>query len=195
VHKRPQDAFLKVIFWNLHPIYNITVGNQSYVLSCLPAKIVDNIPYKRLIVRQVLSGGCEMRRIFLSCLLVLAFFSFSLDAHALNPIRVEVLFMNHGPMQPTVKQMRELFSGYGDRIDVTWYDLDTREGQQFMTKKGLREHIPLMIWIDGNVTVRIGQKETRFTGFPAGSGPDSFQGKWTMQDLKAALDQATVRKR
>jgi hypothetical protein len=44
-----------------------------------------------------------MRRIFLSCLLVLAFFSFSLDAHALNPIRVEVLFMNHGPMQPTVK--------------------------------------------------------------------------------------------
>ena len=135
-----------------------------------------------------------MKKILLSCLLVLFFWVSLPSLYAFGPLQVEVLFMNHGPMQPTVKQMRELFSGYGGRIAVTWYDLDTREGQQFVSKKGVREHVPLMIWIDGNVTVRIGQKETRFSGFPAGSGPESFQGKWTMQDLRAALDQGTARK-
>lgn len=135
-----------------------------------------------------------MKKIFLSCLIFLLF-CFSLPSlYAVGPLRVEVLFMNHGPMQPTVKQMRDLFSKYGGRIAVTWYDLDTREGQQFMSKKGVREHVPLMLWIDGNVAVRIGQKEIRFSGFPVGSGPESFQGKWTMQDLKTALDQGTVKK-
>lgn len=135
-----------------------------------------------------------MRKMSRLCILVLIALCFAINARAAGSPNVEVLFMNHGPMQPTVKQMRELFSGYGDRIAVTWYDLDTREGKQFMSKKGLREHVPLMIWIDGNTTVKVGQKETRFTGFPAGTGPEFFQGKWTMQDLKAALDQVAAKK-
>ena len=135
-----------------------------------------------------------MKKIGILCMLGLITLCFAVGAGAAGSVNVEVLFMNHAPMQPTVKQMRELFSGYGDRIAVTWYDLDTREGQQFMTKKGLREHVPIMIWIAGNVTVKLGQKEIRFAGFPAGSGPEAFQGKWTIQDLKTALDQITARK-
>jgi len=31
-------------------------------------------------------------------------------------------------------------------------------------------------------------------GFPTGSGPAFFQGKWTMDDLKAAIDQSALKK-
>jgi len=31
-------------------------------------------------------------------------------------------------------------------------------------------------------------------GFPSGSGPAAFQGKWTMEDLRKALDQLTDKK-
>jgi hypothetical protein len=40
----------------------------------------------------------------------------------------------------------------------------------------------------------VGTKKVQFVGFPTGSGPAFFQGKWTVDDLKAALDQATVKK-
>jgi hypothetical protein len=47
-----------------------------------------------------------------------------------------------------------------------------------------------MIWIAGKNAVAINGKEIKFGGFPAGSGPAFFQGKWTMKDLRKALDQA-----
>ena len=52
-----------------------------------------------------------------------------------------------------------------------------------------------IVWIDGSQVVVIGGvRKVQFAGFPTGSGPPSFQGKWTMDDLKAALDQATAGK-
>jgi hypothetical protein len=64
-----------------------------------------------------------------------------------------------------------------------------------MAKKGIKQHVPLIVWIDGSQVVVIGGvRKVQFSGFPTGSGPVSFQGKWTMNDLKAALDQATAGK-
>ena len=62
-----------------------------------------------------------------------------------------------------------------------------------MAKKGINQHVPLVIWIDDQV-VPVDGKEIIFAGFPTGSGPAFFQGKWTMDDLKAALDQVTGKK-
>jgi hypothetical protein len=63
-----------------------------------------------------------------------------------------------------------------------------------MAKKGVRQHVPLVIWMDDQVKFRVEGKDITFAGFPTGSGPQSFQGKWTVDDLKAALDQATAKK-
>jgi hypothetical protein len=110
-------------------------------------------------------------------LTVLVMLSLSLSAHAVKPTKVEVLYMNHGPLMSTVK-----------------HDFDTSEGEQFMAKKGIKQHVPLIIWIDGNPSVKVGEKEIKFVGFPTGSGPAGFQGKWTMDDLRTALDQVTAQK-
>jgi hypothetical protein len=109
-------------------------------------------------------------------------------------VKVDVLYMNHGPLKDTLIKMKGILSGYGEKLNVTWYDFDSPEGGQFMAKMGIQQHVPLMIWIDGRPKVAIGAKQITFAGFPSGSGPAAFQGKWTMDDLKVALDQATAGK-
>ncbi len=107
------------------------------------------------------------------------------------PVSVEVLYMNHGPLQPTLKEIRSICGGYGKALVVAWYDFESPEGEKFMARKGIHQHVPLVIWIDGKATAKIQGKEAQFAGFPTGAGPLSFQGKWSLDDLRGALDQVT----
>jgi hypothetical protein len=134
-----------------------------------------------------------MKKILLGCLLLAVISLFS-NAYAGRHIRVEVLYMNHGPLTDTLDKMKGVFSGYGDKISVSWYEFFSKEGEDFKAKKGINQHMPLMIWIDGDTVVKLGQKQVKFAGFPTGAGPAFFQGKWTIDDLKSALDQATAKK-
>ncbi|MEN6623922.1 MAG: hypothetical protein ABFD50_20550, partial [Smithella sp.] len=68
------------------------------------------------------------------------------------------------------------------------------DGEKFMAKKGIHEHIPLMIWINGKTSYPLNGKEIKFSGFPSGSGPEFFQGKWTMEDLRKVMNQVTNKK-
>ena len=111
-----------------------------------------------------------------------------------QPVSVEILYMNHGPLLSTIKGVKELCNSYGKDLTVSWYDFENPEGEKFMARKGVRQHLPLVIWIADKVTVNVNGKEVQFVGFPTGSGPPSFQGKWTLADLRAALDQATGKK-
>jgi hypothetical protein len=135
-----------------------------------------------------------MKKTFFSCLMVALTLSFLLNAHAAGKATVEVLYMDHGPLMETVNQLKKLFSGYGESLSVSWYEFESKEGEEFMAKKGIRQHVPLVIWIEGKPKWTVGAKEVTFAGFPTGSGPPFFQGKWTMEDLRASLDQATSKK-
>ncbi len=135
-----------------------------------------------------------MKKTLLGCIFVLAFISFFPSAYAAKSTRVEVLYMNHGPLMDTLDRMKGVFSGYGDKVGVFWYSFESKKGEAFKAKKGINGHVPLVIWIDGNTEVKVGEKRVTFVGFPTGAGPASFQGKWTIDDLKAALDQATAKR-
>jgi len=131
----------------------------------------------------------------ISCLFVLVLLGLGLGAHAADkPTRIDVLYLNHGPLQETLGKIRGVFSGYGDKVTVSWYDFESSEGERFKASKGIKQHVPLVIWIDDASAVSVGAKKVQFVGFPTGSGPAFFQGKWTVDDLKAALDQATAKK-
>ena len=135
-----------------------------------------------------------MKKIILSCLVVLVVFSIPLTLFAATEVKVEVLYMNHGPLLESLEQIKKVFSQYGSKITVSWYDFETKEGEQFMVKKGITQHVPLVIWLDAKSTVPVNGKEIKFVGFPTGSGPAFFQGKWTMEDLRKALDEITSKK-
>jgi hypothetical protein len=123
--------------------------------------------------------------------IVLIIFTLALAAGAAQKVSVEILYMNHGPLQSTLKEIDNICTQYKDQITVSRYDFESPTGEKFMAKKGIHQHIPLMIWIAGKNTVSIKGKEILLSGFPTGSGPAFFQGKWTMEDLRAALSQAT----
>jgi hypothetical protein len=139
-----------------------------------------------------------MKKILIGCLLVavipLFLSAYTSNAYAAKPARVEVLYMSHGPLMDTLDKMKGVFSSYGNKISVSWYDFESKEGEDFKAKKGINRHVPLVIWIDGNEVVKVGQKQIKFVGFPTGAGPVFFQGKWTIDDLKTALDQAIAGK-
>ena len=108
-----------------------------------------------------------------------------------NPVQIDVLYMNHGPMQPTLRDLRALFPQYGDKIMVSWYDFESDEGERFKTKRGISQHIPLVIWVDGRSELVNNGRTIKFEGFPTGSGPSFFQGKWKLEDLVIILDRMT----
>ena len=115
-------------------------------------------------------------------------------ATAGNPVKIEVLYMNHGPLQDSLEGIKKVFSQYKGKVAVSWYDFESKEGEEFMAKKKITQHIPLMIWMDNQVKFKVDGKEIAFAGFPTGSGPAFFQGRWTNADLQKVLDQLTGKK-
>jgi hypothetical protein len=135
-----------------------------------------------------------MKKIILSCMVVLVLFSVPFAVSAAKEVKVEVLYMNHGPLLSTLNEIKALFAKYDGKIAVFWHDVETQDGEKFMAQKKLKGHIPLVIWMDDYVKFQIDGKEIIFAGFPTGKGPYFFQGKWTMEDLKKALDQMTQKR-
>jgi hypothetical protein len=137
-----------------------------------------------------------MKKIILSsvAMAVLVLLSSPMAAISASPVMVDILYMNHGPLRPTVEQIRQVLSGYGDKVSSSWYDFESKEGEKFMSQKGLKQHIPLVIWVNGKSAVSVEGKDVQLMGFPSGSGPAAFQGKWTIEDLRKALDQLTDKK-
>ena len=135
-----------------------------------------------------------MKKIISSFCLLLVLNSIPSMALAAQPVRIDVLYMNHGPLFSTLQEIKALFGKYGKMIAVSWHDIDTDDGERFMAKKGIRGHIPLVIWMDDQVKFQVGGREVVFAGFPTGSGPAFFQGKWTMADLQKVLDQMNGKK-
>jgi hypothetical protein len=125
---------------------------------------------------------------FLAVLFVLLL---AVPAQAAEPIKMEVLFMNHGPLRSTINNIRTIAAKYEGKVTVAWYDFDSKEGVAFMDSKGITEHIPLMIWINGSPTQKIDGADVTFSGFPSGAGPAMFRGSWDMDMLDKALNQVT----
>ena len=118
-------------------------------------------------------------------------FCFATSVLAIQPVKVEVLFMNHGPLRATINNMQTLFAKYENKVSVKWYDFDSPEGVKFMKSKGVTDHTPLVIWIDGKSTQNIDGKEVNFKGFPSDTGPAAFRGSWNLDMLNKVLDQST----
>jgi hypothetical protein len=135
-----------------------------------------------------------MRKGFLFSLLTVSLLCIPWIAMAGNPVKVEVLYMNHGPLQDSLEGIKKVFSQYKGKVVVSWYDFESKEGEEFMAKKKITQHIPLAIWMDDQVKFKVDGKEIVFAGFPTGSGPAFFQGKWTNADLQKVLDQLTGKK-
>ena len=110
------------------------------------------------------------------------------------PTTVEIIHLNHAPILPTVAAVEALLAEYGDRVTWQTYDFDTDEGQAFAEDHGLFDHTPIAVFIDGEMEVEVNGRPVKFYSFPQGEGVGGMvaEGGWSLDDLRAALDQATA---
>jgi hypothetical protein len=110
-------------------------------------------------------------------------------AGAFEVVKIEILYMNHGPLRPTIRNLQEMFGHYQGQVNVVWYDEDQKEGKAFEKDKGIQGHVPLLMLINGKKEFVVEGKTIIFEGFPSGSGPfKEVEGNWSITDLQRLLD-------
>lgn len=115
-------------------------------------------------------------------LLIFAFFIFSLinaaGVYATGKVNVVVAGdINHGPMQPTIRAIKEVTGKYGDQINVTWIDLDTAEGARYFREHSLSAHLNVLI--NGHYQFLVSSRKVTFQWF------EGVQ--WKKSDLDAVI--------
>ena len=95
-----------------------------------------------------------------------------------SPVSVVVVgTITHGPMQPTIKSIKDVLSKYGDKVSVTWVDMSTKEGDKYATEHKLDAHMNIVI--NGTYKYQVNGKNVEFQWFEGQ--------QWTQQDLDAVL--------
>ncbi len=86
-------------------------------------------------------------------------------------------YINHGPMQPTIKAIKEVISKYDDKVSVNWIDLETKEGQDYFKDHDLSAHLNIII--NGKYKYELDGKEITFQWFEGQN--------WTKGDLDTVI--------
>lgn len=108
--------------------------------------------------------------------------------------RVEIAFLNHPPVLGALTEVDKLLASYGDRVTVIRYDLETDQGAAFAKSKRLTGHVPIAIFVNGAMEVKLKERAVKFYSFPQGQGTWMVaSGSWTVEDLRQTLDQALSR--
>jgi hypothetical protein len=95
-----------------------------------------------------------------------------------SPVTVVIAgYINHGPMQPTVRAIKEVLSKYDGSIDVTWVDLATSQGQSYFQEHGLTAHMNVII--NGTYEYEVDDKTVDFQWFEGQ--------QWTEEELDTVL--------
>jgi hypothetical protein len=113
-------------------------------------------------------------------------------ARSAATVTVEILYMNHGPLRATIRELHELLDHYEGKVSTSWFDVEQDEGKAFEHEKGIQGHVPLLLLINGQKDFVVDGKTITFQGFPSGSGPfKEVEGNWSIADLQRRLDSLT----
>jgi hypothetical protein len=120
-----------------------------------------------------------MSRLFpIVCALCLLSLAYGAVATSTDEVKIDVAgYINHGPMQPTIKAIKEVISNYDDKVSVNWIDLETEDGQNYFKDHDLSAHLNIII--NGKYKYMLGGKEVTFQWFEGQN--------WTKEDLDAVI--------
>jgi len=108
--------------------------------------------------------------------------------------KVEIAFLNHSPVLMALTDVDTLLASYGDKVTVTRYDLETDQGAQFAKSRRLTGHVPIAIFVNGSMEIKLKDRTVKFFSFPQGKGTFMVaSGSWTVEDLRQAIDQSLNR--
>lgn len=95
-----------------------------------------------------------------------------------NQVTVVVAgYINHGPLQPTVRAIKEVIANYGDKVAVTWIDMATPQGESYFKEHGLTAHMNVIV--NGTSNYQVNGKNVDFQWFEGQ--------QWNKKDLDTVL--------
>ena len=109
-----------------------------------------------------------------------------------GPVQVEIISLDHSPIRPAVQEVEAVVAEFGDEVVLQTYNFGTQEGDAFAEERSLEEHTPIAIFVNGEIEFEVNGRSVKFYSFPQGEGTGMVaEGVWTMDDLRAVLEQAT----
>jgi hypothetical protein len=100
---------------------------------------------------------------------------------------VEIIAFAHPPVQSALKPLRDWLASQRGKVRVTEIDMESPQGQKRIQALGLKEHLPIVIAVDGQYKqLRADGSSVEFVSFPAQAGSKPGTG-WTLEDVKAVV--------
>lgn len=115
-------------------------------------------------------------------------------AHAATPV-VEIIAFAHPPVVSALKPLREWLGTQSNKVKLVETDMETPTGAQRLQAVGIKGHVPIVILVNGQYQYkRADGRVMDLTSFPSGpSAASGFLGGWTLEDAKAAINNAVSR--
>jgi hypothetical protein len=85
--------------------------------------------------------------------------------------------IKHGPMQPTMKAIKDVLAKYDDKVNTVWYDMTTPDGAKYARDHNLDAHLNILI--NGTYKYTVDGKPIEFQWFEGT--------QWTKNDLDKVL--------
>jgi hypothetical protein len=105
---------------------------------------------------------------------------------------VEIFYLPHPPAEAVVKNLENVLKKY-TQFEVEKYSFDDPKSRKLLTKYNLAEHVPVVIFINGQNQFAVGNKRIVLNNFPAGNSSFApmFEGNWSYQDFEGILQAVT----
>ena len=100
---------------------------------------------------------------------------------------VEIFYLPHPPAEAVVKEVEAVLKKH-DQFKVAKYSFEDPQSKKILAKYDLREHMPVVIFINGQIEFTLGKKKVAFKNFPKGNAfVPMFEGNWSYRDLDGVL--------
>ncbi len=106
-------------------------------------------------------------------------------------VLVEIFYLPHRPAEAVVKDVEGIVAQFNG-ITLSKYNFEDPNSRKLLEKYGLKEHMPVAIFINGKNEFLVDGKSISLRNFPKGNTfVPMFEGSWTYGDVKAVLESAT----
>jgi hypothetical protein len=100
---------------------------------------------------------------------------------------VEIFYLPHPPAEAVVRDVEDILRRYG-QFTVNKYSFEDPQSRQLVSQHNLREHVPVVIFINGKNEFVIKGRKVIFKNFPKGNAfVPMFEGNWSYKEFEGIL--------
>ena len=105
-------------------------------------------------------------------------------------VLVEIFYLPHRPAEAVVSDVEDIAARLGG-VTVRKYSFEDPKSRKQLEKYGLREHMPVAIFINGRNEFTVGGRGISLRNFPKGNSfAPMFEGVWTYGDIESIVSSA-----